>query len=132
MQHKSQILCFSSQSFVQDWTYTLTRKVNPSSVEFERDLMLHSPGDTILYQLTAAVPAGAANYINFNIAALDHLLTFWNLMAYDYAGPWSSVSDDQANLYRGKTKHGIDTDSSLKWYFKNGATRSKMNVGCGR
>ncbi|KAF8317680.1 glycoside hydrolase family 18 and carbohydrate-binding module family 5 protein [Clavulina sp. PMI_390] len=93
------------------------------------DAHAHSKGDHVPYQLTAAVPAGAANYVNFSVKSLDHLLTFWNLMAYDYAGPWSNVSDDQANLYRGHTKEGVDTDSTLRWYLEHGASCEKMNIG---
>lgn len=61
---------------------------------------------------------------------MDKSLTFWNLMAYDYAGSWSNISDDQANLYRGNTKEGVDTDTTINWYVANGATKSKITMGC--
>lgn len=48
---------------------------------------------------------------------------------YDYAGSWSNISDDQANLYRGSTRQGVDTDSSIKYYLANGATASKIIMG---
>lgn len=76
-----------------------------------------------------AVPAGSQNYVNLNVAAMDSSLTFWNLMAYDYAGSWSNTSDHQANLYRGTTLQGVDTDSTIKWYVANGASKSKINMG---
>lgn len=60
---------------------------------------------------------------------MDSSLTFWNLMAYDYAGSWSNVSDHQANLYRGTTLQGVDTDSTIKWYVANGASKNKINMG---
>ena len=60
---------------------------------------------------------------------MDPFVTDWNLMAYDYAGPWSNVSDYMDNLYRGKTKEGIDTDSVLKWYTRHGASPRKINMG---
>ena len=94
---------------------------------FSRPLELS--GDVVPYQLSLAVPAGAQNYVNFDVAAMNPFVTNWNLMAYDYAGPWSNVSDYMANLYRGKTKQGVDTDSVLKWYTENGATRRKINMG---
>jgi len=50
-------------------------------------------------------------------------------MAYDYAGPWSNISDYMANLYRGTTKQGVDTDSVLKWYIRHGASPRKINIG---
>ncbi|RXW11215.1 hypothetical protein EST38_g14640 [Candolleomyces aberdarensis] len=57
-------------------------------------------------------------------AAMD----YWNLMAYDYAGPWLTWADNQANVYHG-VRTGINTDSALTWYLQNGATASKINLG---
>ena len=81
------------------------------------------------YQLSLAVPAGPLDYVNFDVAAMDPFVTNWNLMAYDYTGPWSKVSDYMDNLYRGKTKQGVDTDSVLKWYTGHGASPRKVNMG---
>ncbi|KAG8711791.1 hypothetical protein FRC11_001828, partial [Ceratobasidium sp. 423] len=85
-------------------------------------------GETNLYQITAAVPAGKSNYENLLISQMDPSLTFWNLMAYDYAGSWSTTSDDQANLY-GPTNSDTDTDTAIKYYTANGATTSKIVMG---
>ncbi|KAG9077319.1 hypothetical protein FRC06_008983, partial [Ceratobasidium sp. 370] len=49
-------------------------------------------------------------------------------MAYDYAGSWSTTSDDQANLY-GPTNSQTDTDTAVKWYIANGAATSKIAMG---
>ncbi|CAE6514559.1 unnamed protein product [Rhizoctonia solani] len=85
-------------------------------------------GETNPYQITAAVPAGKPNYSNLLVSQMDPSLTFWNLMAYDYAGSWSTTSDDQANLY-GPTNSDTDTDTAVKWYVANGATTSKIVMG---
>lgn len=85
-------------------------------------------GETNPYQVTAAVPAGQPNYSNLLVSQMDPSLTFWNLMAYDYAGSWSTTSDDQANLY-GPTNSATDTDTAIKWYVANGATTSKIAMG---
>ncbi|KAF8598735.1 glycoside hydrolase family 18 and carbohydrate-binding module family 5 protein [Ceratobasidium sp. AG-I] len=85
-------------------------------------------GETNPYQITAAVPAGQPNYSNLLVSQMDPSLTFWNLMAYDYAGSWSTTSDDQANLY-GPTLSNTDTDTAVKWYAANGATTSKIAMG---
>ncbi|CAE7146080.1 unnamed protein product, partial [Rhizoctonia solani] len=85
-------------------------------------------GETNPYQITAAVPAGKSNYANLLISQMDPSLTFWNLMAYDYAGSWSTTSDDQANLY-GPTNSDTDTDTAVKYYVANGATTSKIVMG---
>ncbi|KAB5590955.1 Glycoside hydrolase family 18 protein [Ceratobasidium theobromae] len=85
-------------------------------------------GETNPYQLSAAVPAGEANYKALLVSQMDSSLTRWNLMAYDYAGAWSSVSDDQANLY-GPTNSGTNTNSTISWYTSNGVPASKIALG---
>ena len=49
------------------------------------------------------------------------------VQAYDYAGSWSTVSADQANVFGGVT--GFSTDAALSWYLSNGATASKIALG---
>ncbi|KAI0330677.1 hypothetical protein GY45DRAFT_730642 [Cubamyces sp. BRFM 1775] len=85
-------------------------------------------GDSTPYELTAAVPAGSDNYQYLNVPAMDKALTYWNLMAYDYAGSWLSWTDNQANLYGGQ-RTNVSTDKAIKWYLANGATASKINMG---
>jgi Glycosyl hydrolases family 18 len=50
------------------------------------------------------------------------------LMAYDYAGSWSTVSDDQANVYGGVIT-GFNTDKALAYYLEQGASASKICMG---
>ncbi|KAG8716418.1 hypothetical protein FRC09_015764 [Ceratobasidium sp. 395] len=85
-------------------------------------------GETNPYLITAAVSAGQPNYSALLVSQMDPYLSFWNLMAYDYAGSWSTTSDDQANLY-GPTLSKTDTDTAVKWYIANGATTSKIAMG---
>lgn len=88
-----------------------------------------SKGDTVPYQITAAVSAGYSGYQYLPIAAMDDTLTYWNLMAYDYSGSWSTVSDDHANLFPGKTTTGFSTNASIQYYLGQGASKSKMVMG---
>ncbi|KAI0816865.1 glycoside hydrolase superfamily [Trametes gibbosa] len=85
-------------------------------------------GDSTPYELTAAVPAGSDNYQWLRVPIMDNALTYWNLMAYDYAGSWLSWADNQANLYYG-TRTNVSTDKAVKWYLANGATAKKVNMG---
>ncbi|KDQ19227.1 glycoside hydrolase family 18 protein [Botryobasidium botryosum FD-172 SS1] len=85
-------------------------------------------GDTVPYQITIAVAAGASNYKALDIAGVDKSISFWNFMGYDYSGEWSTVSDDQANLYPG-TQSGADTDTAVSYYLSKGATPSKFVIG---
>ncbi|KAH8103287.1 glycoside hydrolase family 18 protein [Cristinia sonorae] len=85
-------------------------------------------GDNVPYLITAAVAAGSANYAFLPVAQMDKALSYWNLMAYDYAGSWLTYADNQANLYGG-TRTGVSTDAAVKFYTANGATPGKINLG---
>ncbi|KAJ6600774.1 glycosyl hydrolases family 18-domain-containing protein [Mycena sp. CBHHK59/15] len=85
-------------------------------------------GDATPYQLTVAVSAGAENYANLVVPQMDQALTFWNLMAYDYAGSWLTFADNQANLYGG-ARTGVSTDAAVKHFISSGATAGKITMG---
>ena len=93
------------------------------------DAHAQSKRDTVPYQITAAVSAGFSGYQYLPIATMDDALTYWNLMAYDYSGAWSTLSDDHANLFPGQTKTGFSTDASIHYYLGQGASKSKMVMG---
>jgi len=59
---------------------------------------------------------------------MDKALTYWNLMAYDYAGSWLTYADHQANLYGGE-RTGVSTDAAVKYFTGAGATIGKINLG---
>ncbi|TFK37028.1 glycoside hydrolase family 18 protein [Crucibulum laeve] len=92
------------------------------------DQLASKKGDKTPYLLTAAVAAGANNYANLKVSQMNSALSFWNLMAYDYAGSWLTYADNQANLYGG-VRTGVNTDSAVKYYLSAGATASKINLG---
>lgn len=92
------------------------------------DNLAKQKGDGTTYQLTAAVSAGAANYANLVIPQMDAALSFWNLMAYDYAGSWLNYTDNQANLYGG-VRTGVSTDAAVQHFVSSGATASKISMG---
>ncbi|KAI0916344.1 hypothetical protein AcW1_009855 [Taiwanofungus camphoratus] len=92
------------------------------------DQLASNKGDSVPYQLTAAVPAGWQNYQYLLVPQMDAALTYWNLMAYDYAGSWLNWTDNQANLYDG-VRTNVSTDKAIKWYLSQGATPSKISMG---
>ncbi|KAI0261223.1 glycoside hydrolase superfamily [Gloeopeniophorella convolvens] len=92
------------------------------------DQLAQSNGDSVPYEITAAVSAGSANYANLVVPQMNSALSYWNLMAYDYAGSWLTWADNQANLYGG-ARTGVSTDSALQWYLSQGATPGKINIG---
>ncbi|KAG9311364.1 glycoside hydrolase family 18 and carbohydrate-binding module family 5 protein [Chiua virens] len=85
-------------------------------------------GDTTPYELTVAVAAGSENNGYYPVWQLDRVLTYWNLMAYDYAGSWLEWADNQANLYGG-SRTGVSTDAAVQYYLSSGATPRKIMIG---
>ncbi|KAJ7176592.1 glycosyl hydrolases family 18-domain-containing protein [Mycena filopes] len=92
------------------------------------DALAKKKGDATPYQLTAAVSAGSANNAFLVIPQMDKALTYWNLMAYDYAGSWLTFADNQANLYGG-TRTNVSTDGAVKHFISAGATAGKIVMG---
>ena len=84
------------------------------------------------YLLTVACPAGANNYLNLDIPAMDAHLDFWNLMAYDYAGSWDPVAGHQSNLFPSPSVPASTPFSSaaaVGHYTAQGVAPSKIVVG---
>ncbi|KZT65234.1 carbohydrate-binding module family 5 protein [Daedalea quercina L-15889] len=92
------------------------------------DALAESKGDSTPYQITVAAPAGWENYQYFNVPQMDEAITYWNLMAYDYAGSWLNITANQANVYDASLTN-VSTDIAIKWYLSQGATASKMTMG---
>ncbi|EUC62393.1 glycoside hydrolase family 18 protein [Rhizoctonia solani AG-3 Rhs1AP] len=90
------------------------------------DALAKKKGDSVPYQLSAAVSAGPQKQ-TLKVKEMNKYLTYWNLMAYDYSGPWSKVSDYQANVYGGVS--GVSTCPSTEWYLKSGASKNKFVIG---
>ncbi|PIL35115.1 hypothetical protein GSI_02903 [Ganoderma sinense ZZ0214-1] len=92
------------------------------------DNLQKQKGDATPYLVTAATSAVEHQYEYLDFKKMDAALNFWNLMAYDYTGSWTSIADDQANLYGG-SRTGKSTDKAIKAYTSRGVTASKINLG---
>ena len=82
--------------------------------------------------LTAAVPAGPTNYKILHLSGMNTYLDFFNLMAYDYAGSWSTATGHDANLYPSSNNPAstpYSTDAAIKDYIAAGVTPSKIVMG---
>jgi chitinase len=87
--------------------------------------------DGTTHLLTIAGPAGAPNMANIEIAALPSLVDWVNVMAYDFAGPWSPRTGHNAPLY---TYPGIEdptfsVDSAMQRWVAAGMPRERLNTG---
>ncbi|KAI2631399.1 glycoside hydrolase family 18 protein [Hypomontagnella submonticulosa] len=84
------------------------------------------------FELTVACPAGAQNYSKLDLPAMDALLDFWNLMAYDYAGSWDAVSGHQANLFPSASNPQatpFSTAAAVDYYTSHGVAPEKIVLG---
>ncbi|KAK7204246.1 chitinase [Myxozyma melibiosi] len=78
------------------------------------------------FYLTIAAPCGAENLANLLIPQMDQYLDFWNLMAYDFAGPaWATRTGHQANIYGDP----ISADSAINHYVQQGVPVQKIILG---
>ncbi|WWC63450.1 uncharacterized protein I303_106053 [Kwoniella dejecticola CBS 10117] len=87
---------------------------------------LHQPRGQ--YLLSVAAPCGPDKMKLLHVKDMDKSLDFWNLMAYDFAGSWSKLSDHQANL-QGKNASDISVDQAVKFYEKQGVHTNKLVIG---
>lgn len=77
------------------------------------------------FLLTIAAPCGPDNYSILPIEQMDQWLDYWCLMAYDFAGKWSTVTGHHANLYG----QSLSASKSVCYYISHGVARSKVILG---
>lgn len=90
----------------------------------------HAPGYHFL--ITVASPAGPAVYGLWDMPSMNPYIDSWNLMAYDYAGSWSSASAHQANVYfnaQNTNTTPYSTDQAVAAYVAKGVPASKIIMG---
>ena len=84
------------------------------------------------FKLSVACPAGPSNYKALHLNEMDQYVDWWNFMGYDYAGSWSSVAANQANIFSSREKPGttpFETDAAINYYVSNGVAPSKLVLG---
>ncbi|EST08952.1 Glycoside hydrolase, family 18, catalytic domain protein [Kalmanozyma brasiliensis GHG001] len=80
------------------------------------------------YLLSIAAPCGPDHYQKLRAKDMDQYLDFWNLMAYDFAGSWSTVTGHQANLWSIKGQPP-SADNAINWYIAQGVVSHKLVLG---
>lgn len=86
----------------------------------------HAPGYHFL--LSIASPAGPTHYKKLDLKSLSETVDSLNLMAYDYAGSWDTISGHQSNLFPGGSS-AFSTSAAVQDYIATGVHPSKIILG---
>ncbi|KAH6959838.1 glycoside hydrolase superfamily [Ilyonectria sp. MPI-CAGE-AT-0026] len=84
------------------------------------------------FQLSIAAPAGFEHYSKLHLADLGRILDYINLMAYDYAGSWSTHTGHNANLYANDEEPDatpFNTDDAVRAYLDASVPAEKLVLG---
>lgn len=86
------------------------------------------------YELSVAIPAGKAKVDEgIDVAKLFNVIDFANIMTYDMAGAWSTVSGHQTALYTNPNSpfkgECLSVDESVNYYIAKGAKPEKIVIG---
>lgn len=84
------------------------------------------------FLITIAAPAGPTNYNILHMPQMNQYLDAWHLMAYDYAGSWSTYSGHDANLYPSSSSPNstpFSTSKAITDYIAKGVPASKIVMG---
>lgn len=133
-----------------DWEYPVsgglagnkTRPADKSNytlllAELRKELDAHGKLDGKSYLLTIAAPAGPGTYANLELEKVARLIDWFNLMAYDFHGGWSPLTNFNAALYPSAAdptkdetiRKQFNVDAAVKGYRKAGVPAEKIVVG---
>jgi len=111
---------------IVDWEHPCDPQQGRDFLSLLATVRLHVPNEE--YLLTAALPAGEWVLQHIDLCKAQEYLDFINLMAYDFAGPWTSTAGHHAQLYPGST--GEPSGSAAVAYVKStGFPAKKILLG---
>jgi len=79
------------------------------------------------YEISVASPAGYEKVESFNLAGLEPLVDFFNVMTYDFHGSWESTTGHQAAMQA--DPDGYDVTTAIGLYLDAGVPPSKLVLG---
>ncbi|CAD0053130.1 unnamed protein product [Aureobasidium pullulans] len=89
--------------------------------------------ETLTLPLTVAAPCGPENLHRMHLREMDQYLDFWNLMAYDFTGTWSTHAGHQTNIapcQQNPQSTPVSTEDAVRWYTEHcGIHPSKLVIG---
>jgi chitinase len=101
--------------------------------ELRHQLDEQSRLDGRTYLLTAAVSASPDKMKFMELDQIQRDVDFINVMAYDFAGPWSAVTGFNAPLFdrapANSVKPALSGDSAIRAYLAAGFPRNKLVLG---
>ena len=110
-----------------------TRNFTALLAEFRSQLNALSGQTGNPYLLTIAAPAGALYYDKIELENIHPYLDFINLMAYDFHGPWDTITNLHAPLNGDPADpsytQGLYADHAIQDYLTRGVPPSKLVLG---
>ena len=104
-----------------------TRKaLNDYSAELGKDVRRN-----VNFELSFSAPAAPEKYKKVPVRQMDQYLDFWNLMAYDFTGSFSTYTGHQAGLYKSDTPNAspVWADQAVQYYKKELSSHEKIIFG---
>jgi chitinase len=114
-----------------DWEFPATTEDETNFTallrEFRKQLDCIRPGMT----LSMAAPAGSWAYQYIDLPTIQHILSHFNLMTYDFDGPWNNATGFVAPLYASLLDPDPtnNADYSVKAYLSMGIAPGKIVFG---
>lgn len=110
-----------------DWEHPSTPTEGASYLSLLASLRSFLPSPT--YTLTTALPAGAWALQHIPLALCAPHLDLLNLMAYDFAGPWTSQSGHHAQLFRPLGSADPSGAAAVDYVLRAGVPARKILLG---
>eukprot|EP00571_Detonula_confervacea_P004885 CAMPEP_0172318096 /NCGR_PEP_ID=MMETSP1058-20130122/33840_1 /TAXON_ID=83371 /ORGANISM="Detonula confervacea, Strain CCMP 353" /LENGTH=615 /DNA_ID=CAMNT_0013032827 /DNA_START=281 /DNA_END=2124 /DNA_ORIENTATION=+ len=81
------------------------------------------------FGLTATLPCRDNDMEHIDIRLLDSVLTEFNLLSFDFQGPWDHKVGINSPLFDPSGGEGNSVDSCVTKYTEGGAPKNKINIG---
>lgn len=120
-----------------DWEFPTTKAEGEDyvsllkAVRAELDAYSKKSASCYRFLLTIAASAGPSTYKDQPLGALAKAVDWFNLMAYDYSGSWSTTAAHQANLYKTSNANvtPFSTKTAVDAYLAAGVSSSQIVLG---